>query len=67
MIEGETHKQQYDMALEMFENQILFPCTTEVIDFPFTLRRFIRRLLRQNQIVEYCICPDTPGNYLISS
>lgn len=38
MIEGETDK-QYDMALEMFENQIIFPCTTEVIDFLFTLRR----------------------------
>lgn len=40
MVEGETDKQQYDMALEMLENQILFPCTTEVIDFPFTLRCF---------------------------
>lgn len=41
MIEGETDKQQTNnTALEMLENQILFPCTTEVIDFLFTLRCF---------------------------
>ena len=65
MIEGETDKQQYDMALEMLEIQILFPCTTQVIDFPFTLF-WIRHLFRQSQIVVYCNCPETPGNYRIS-
>lgn len=26
---------------------------------------WVRHLFRQNQFVEYCNCPETPGNYLI--
>lgn len=40
MIEQKAGKQQYDTSLEVLENWILFPCTTEVIVIPFTLRCF---------------------------